>query len=165
MTTTELSDSLTFSDTIAMQYGSVLDLMYAGIWQMEIDIQSTFGTSSRVIQVANVKDVDVQRAGNAFIIIPKQVGTHVFGQRNYYMEYGFQIRVYSNYMSSTEAFSKYWRVIDNYMRNDLMSFIVGTNMIKGGVVVGYASSGDFTPSLSERGIRYANYDVKLEVLF
>ena len=56
MTTTELSDSLTFSDTIAMQYGSVLDLMYAGIWQMEIDIQSTFGTSSRVIQVANVPD-------------------------------------------------------------------------------------------------------------
>ena len=86
MTTTELSDSLKFSDTITMQYGSVLDLMYAGIWQMEIDIQSTFGTSSRVIQVANVKDVDVQRAGNAFIIIPKQVGTHVFGQRNYYME-------------------------------------------------------------------------------
>ncbi len=160
----DIVDSISLSENYTIEYGSTLDLMYSAMMYLKQDISSTFGTSVKIVQVANVKNIDTQRAGNSIVIIPQSVKPVIFGERNYYNSYEFTVRVYSAYMSSTYAFSSYWKYIDNFMRNDLMSIIIGNKLIKGGVVVGYASSGDLTPNINERGIRYVNYTTQIDVV-
>jgi hypothetical protein len=164
-TTTSLVDSMTLSVNYTIEYGSTLDLMYSAMVYLRQEISSTMGTTIAIDQVANIKNVDVQRAGNAVVIIPNAVKPRVFGERNYYNNYEFTVRVYSAYLSSTNAFSLYWKYIDNFMRNNLMSIIIGNKLVKGGVVVGYASSGDLTPTITVRGIRYVNYTVQIDVVY